>query len=276
MPRRFVCTEDDANKFWEGAVEGSALTTRWGKVGTAGQSKTKSFPSAQAAQKELEALVREKVGKGYVEERAGGGGTASPPSPPSPGPAAPTPRLGKYTGALVAWLEDQPKRDVPEPTVTQWLAKETRPGLRALFVALAAHRHGAVSVGDLELVTGGPVPSEDDPSEERDDVITIGNTGGGDPFVTKTPGTSDDESITMILHDEGWSEGERWRSLESFLADRVASWRESEEEQGTPRSEIRLGIEDYLGPRKPAGAETPIARGALIARRSRPSLAGSA
>jgi predicted DNA-binding WGR domain protein len=66
-PRRLVCTEDGANKFWEGAVEGSALTVRWGKVGSAGQTKTKAFASLEAALKELEKLTKEKLGKGYVD-----------------------------------------------------------------------------------------------------------------------------------------------------------------------------------------------------------------
>ncbi len=41
--RRFECTKDGHAKFWAGAVAGTSLTTRWGKLGTAGQSKTKDF-----------------------------------------------------------------------------------------------------------------------------------------------------------------------------------------------------------------------------------------
>jgi predicted DNA-binding WGR domain protein len=64
MARRFTCTEDGSSKFWEGGTEGSSLTTRWGKVGTGGQSKTKSFASPEGAQKELDKLIHEKLGKG--------------------------------------------------------------------------------------------------------------------------------------------------------------------------------------------------------------------
>ncbi len=37
------CLEDDASKFWSGSVTGEVLTTRWGKLGTQGQSKIEAF-----------------------------------------------------------------------------------------------------------------------------------------------------------------------------------------------------------------------------------------
>ena len=43
--RRFEC-EDGASKFWEVRIDGDQLHIGWGKLGTAGQSQTKSFPSA--------------------------------------------------------------------------------------------------------------------------------------------------------------------------------------------------------------------------------------
>jgi predicted DNA-binding WGR domain protein len=68
MMTRYVCTEDGSNKFWEASVEGMTLTTRWGKVGTSGQAKTKTFPTEIAARAELARLEKEKLGKGYVAE----------------------------------------------------------------------------------------------------------------------------------------------------------------------------------------------------------------
>lgn len=65
--RRLICEEGGSSKFWEGRVEGATLTVRFGKLGTAGQTKEKSFRDAASAQKELEKLVREKLGKGYVD-----------------------------------------------------------------------------------------------------------------------------------------------------------------------------------------------------------------
>src|SRR4051794_20368748 len=96
MTRRFECVEDGAAKFWEVAVDGGAMTVRFGKIGTDGQAKTKDLGSAEAAAKEADKLIREKTKKGYLEV-GGPGGTsaaaaarspAAPPAPATPAPAA--------------------------------------------------------------------------------------------------------------------------------------------------------------------------------------------
>lgn len=73
MARRFEFVEGSSSKFWEVSVEGATLTVVFGKIGTAGQTKPKTFGSPEAAQKEADKLVGEKTRKGYVEV---GGGTA--------------------------------------------------------------------------------------------------------------------------------------------------------------------------------------------------------
>ena len=50
------------------------MTTSWGRIGTAGQSKTKDFGSTEAAQKEESRLLREKTREGY--KAVGGAKTA--------------------------------------------------------------------------------------------------------------------------------------------------------------------------------------------------------
>ena len=65
---RFTCTEGGSNKFWEGRVEGADLEVRWGKIGTDGQTKTKTFADATKAQAEADKLIEEKTEKGYVEK----------------------------------------------------------------------------------------------------------------------------------------------------------------------------------------------------------------
>ncbi len=72
--RRFELVEGTASKFWEVEVSGSELTVCYGRIGTDGQTKTKSFPDAAAAEREAAKLVEEKTEKGYREARAGGGG----------------------------------------------------------------------------------------------------------------------------------------------------------------------------------------------------------
>jgi DNA ligase-1 len=66
--RRFEFSEGTSNKFWEVSVNGREVTTRWGRIGTEGQSKTKTFSDAAKAQAEADKLIEEKTEKGYVEK----------------------------------------------------------------------------------------------------------------------------------------------------------------------------------------------------------------
>lgn len=86
MTRRFELVEGTSNKFWEIAVGDSSHTVRFGKIGTAGQSKTKAFATPRDAQRDADKLVAEKVGKGYREV-----GAAAPAGNP---PAAHAPAAG--------------------------------------------------------------------------------------------------------------------------------------------------------------------------------------
>jgi len=78
--RRFEFSEGGSNKFWEITVDGDTHTVRYGKIGTPGQEKTKSFGSDAAAQADADKLIAEKTKKGYAEV-GGGGGDAGPPAP---------------------------------------------------------------------------------------------------------------------------------------------------------------------------------------------------
>jgi predicted DNA-binding WGR domain protein len=56
-----------SHKFWEIAVSGPEHTVRFGRIGTSGQKKTKSFSDADAAQRDAQRLINEKLAKGYRE-----------------------------------------------------------------------------------------------------------------------------------------------------------------------------------------------------------------
>jgi predicted DNA-binding WGR domain protein len=71
--RRFELVEGSSSKFWEVEVEGCDVTVRFGRIGTSGQSKTKTFADEPAAKKEHAKLVKEKAGKGYVESNSAPG-----------------------------------------------------------------------------------------------------------------------------------------------------------------------------------------------------------
>ena len=66
--RRYVCTEEGSSKFWEVSLADMELTVRFGRIGTKGQSQTRTFATAEAAQNEQAKLIRSKVAKGYTEE----------------------------------------------------------------------------------------------------------------------------------------------------------------------------------------------------------------
>lgn len=57
----------NSRKFWEITVTGSEATVRYGRIGTDGQSKTKSFDDEAAATRHAEKLITAKLKKGYVE-----------------------------------------------------------------------------------------------------------------------------------------------------------------------------------------------------------------
>lgn len=61
--RRFEMDE----KFWAISIDGDSHTVKYGKIGTGGQEKTKSFDDEDAAKKDYEKLIKEKTGKGYEE-----------------------------------------------------------------------------------------------------------------------------------------------------------------------------------------------------------------
>ena len=63
--------EGASSKFWEIDHTDCNVTTRWGRIGTDGQSKTKTFSDEASAQKEYDKLIDEKTAKGYVEKAPG-------------------------------------------------------------------------------------------------------------------------------------------------------------------------------------------------------------
>jgi predicted DNA-binding WGR domain protein len=71
MKRTFEYTDDKSNKFWSIETNGDEFTVTFGKIGTDGQSQTKSFADEEACNKAAEKLINEKTKKGY-EEVSGG------------------------------------------------------------------------------------------------------------------------------------------------------------------------------------------------------------
>ncbi|MCC6877086.1 MAG: WGR domain-containing protein [Sandaracinaceae bacterium] len=68
--RAFELADGKSSKFWEITLSGNDVTTRWGRIGTVGQSTTKTYDTPERAQTEHDKLVAEKTKKGYVERPA--------------------------------------------------------------------------------------------------------------------------------------------------------------------------------------------------------------
>ncbi len=67
MTCRFEFVGGTSAKFWEVGVAGATVTVRYGRLGTEGQTQTKSLADPAAAARHAEKLIGEKIGKGYRE-----------------------------------------------------------------------------------------------------------------------------------------------------------------------------------------------------------------
>lgn len=67
MKRRFEFVSGSSAKFYEVYVCGKSVETRFGRIGTAGQSRVKTLSDHAAAQAFANQVIKQKVGKGYSE-----------------------------------------------------------------------------------------------------------------------------------------------------------------------------------------------------------------
>ena len=79
--REFHFNDGSSNKFWAITIEGKEFTVEFGRVGSKGQTQSKTFASETAAQQAADNLIAEKTKKGYKEV-----GAASPSPTPAPAP----------------------------------------------------------------------------------------------------------------------------------------------------------------------------------------------
>lgn len=65
--RRFELSNEEHNKFWECRVEGTDFIVQYGRIGTDGQSNTKSFDAVEDAEAQMAKKIAEKTREGYTE-----------------------------------------------------------------------------------------------------------------------------------------------------------------------------------------------------------------
>ena len=66
MKRYFEFVDGNSCKFWEITTGGKNVTVRFGRIGTNGQTQTKTLADADAATKHAEKLIKEKTGKDII------------------------------------------------------------------------------------------------------------------------------------------------------------------------------------------------------------------
>ena len=82
MEKYLTYEDESSKKFWRVQTDGNQATVTFERIGTAGQSQTKTYPTSADAEKDAEKQASAKVKKGYSE--------ATPPADsPAPKTAAP-------------------------------------------------------------------------------------------------------------------------------------------------------------------------------------------
>jgi predicted DNA-binding WGR domain protein len=131
--RRFEFVEGTSAKFWMADVEGNNFIVVYGRLGSDGQRKEKAFPSPDAARKEYDKKVAEKLREGYHEVAADAAAHA--PSGAKGAAAASAPLQ------LPARLHPHSSRPESITTAIEALkALKDALGSRSWVVARAAHR----------------------------------------------------------------------------------------------------------------------------------------
>jgi uncharacterized protein (TIGR02996 family) len=143
--REFKYSDDKSYKFWKIELEGSSYTVHFGRIGTKGQSKTKGFPSPQAAQKAYDKIIAEKLAEGYVETTA-------------PAPAAGTENV------LERALLDDPDDLAAHSAYADWLNEQGDP--RGEFIQV-----------QLALEDPGRDPKEREAMQEREKALLEAHAG---------------------------------------------------------------------------------------------------
>ncbi|EMK18165.1 leucine rich repeat protein [Leptospira kirschneri serovar Bim str. 1051] len=67
MKHYLTFQDDKSDKFWQIEVSGNSFTVTYGKIGSSGQTQTKTFNDEETCLKEVKKLFSEKLKKGYIE-----------------------------------------------------------------------------------------------------------------------------------------------------------------------------------------------------------------
>lgn len=177
MKRELVYMDAKSSKFWNIELAGNAYTVKYGRIGTEGQTLTKSFADENTALREAEKLVKEKLGKGYAD--AAGSGVD--PATAAPGADGLIPSIafssinrrdeiganaGTFVGQrVVDYDPEKPARaDVVYRFRSDWDGNEVIPNLEHFLATDAALQAIALVLGAWH---------GDDPEQDSGEVIEL-------------------------------------------------------------------------------------------------------
>lgn len=179
--RRFERVEGTSSKFWEIAVDGASHTVRFGRLGTNGQSKTKTFASEGAAKGDADKLAKEKLAKGYREVPP----EAEAPAKVATTSAAPA-KVAATSAAPAVRTTLKPPRGRSPVVLTLSGARLVTDDVAQDFASAAeAKRHldGIVRARQKEGYTLGAVDIVADASPEEDEDVHVEEAEADEPTV---------------------------------------------------------------------------------------------
>lgn len=146
-----------SSKFWHVEVAGKKLTTTWGRIGADGQSKVEVFKTPTLAITKAQALLSEKLKKGYTEAIARTKGTRSTTARGSE-PAAPQPaeRKSKKSNKTTTPRKEQDIRKAFSRMIAEL---KTNPRIK-VHKAQINPRASAGDIKEASRLAGGKLPSD--------------------------------------------------------------------------------------------------------------------
>jgi uncharacterized protein (TIGR02996 family) len=137
--RRLEYKDAKSHKFWELAVEGDTYTVRYGKIGSEGQTQTKTCASPAKAAAEADKKLQKKLAKGYVEVELD-----------AEAEARRAEAEQKRNPELEAAIWDAPQDDEAWQVYGDWLQQHDDPHGELITLALAAERASGQDKAELE------------------------------------------------------------------------------------------------------------------------------
>jgi cell wall assembly regulator SMI1/predicted DNA-binding WGR domain protein len=122
--RRFELSDGTSNKFWQIAREGRAHTVTFGRIGTAGQQKQKTFETAELAARDEARLVKEKLAKGYVEVMTRSAANADTGAAEARSSSSLASSFGRFEAALTATAPRDPLLPPAKPAAVKKLERD--------------------------------------------------------------------------------------------------------------------------------------------------------